>query len=448
MSRLLKIILIATICLFSINVDVNARDIKPGYSDWSEYPTNSPYEESTIQYGRKLPIEWSAWSTDNPSSFTRDYRIKDGDVKHYAYNNAQNTWYDVGAKSLYTWDFGYKALVTYAYIDVDTYKAPGVNYQAPPMQLYCDGKEIASIGVHHELDNWSPRVNHSCRYMELKMSDSSGNGRNRTAIVGTWVTTSSTWYSYVTKWGEPVDWRFDKSYDRIYGENPQIPVQRTVYSHPLTYHINYALDGGSFVGNPTYTYTVNDEVYIPSATKVGYDFLGFVDSSGKVVTKIERGTYGNITLRATYKRRPPTLYISYTYFDKEDKKIEIDELIKRVNGTAKDELDGDISKDIKVSKIVYNSNLTVNNPDCLDISNAGYVDVTFYVINSGDMRVEVTRRFYILDKGEEIEDYDSGIKIFSRYISEEFKDSLDSKSIWRISDYADVLSNAYRRCKD
>ena len=59
MSKLLKIVLIATICLFSINVDVNAKDIKPGYSDWSEYPTNSPYEESTIQYGRKLPIEWS-----------------------------------------------------------------------------------------------------------------------------------------------------------------------------------------------------------------------------------------------------------------------------------------------------------------------------------------------------------------------------------------------------
>ena len=173
-----------------------------------------------------------------------------------------------------------------------------------------------------------------------------------------------------------------------------------------------------------------------------------MDSNGNIVNKIEKGTYGDITLKATYRRRPPTLYISYTYFDKEDKKIEIDELIKRVNGTAKDELDGDISKDIKVSKIVYNSNLTVNNPDCLDISNAGYVDVTFYVINSGDMRVEVTRRFYILDKGEEIEDYDSGIKIFSRYISEEFKDSLDSKSIWRISDYADVLSNAYRKCKD
>ena len=200
MNKLLKIILVSLICLLSLSFDVNAKDVKKGYSDWSEYPTNDPYEESTVQYGRKVPIEWSAWSTDNPSSFTRDYKSKDGDINHYAYNNVQNTWHDVGPKTLYTCDFGYKSRVTYAYIDVDTYKSPGINYQAPPMQLYCDGKEIASIGIHHELDNWNPKINHSCRYMELKMSDSSGDGRNRTTIVGTWVTTTSTW---INRTGSP-----------------------------------------------------------------------------------------------------------------------------------------------------------------------------------------------------------------------------------------------------
>lgn len=446
MNKLLKILLISLICLLSLSVDIKAKAVKKGYSDWSEYPTHYPFEESSIQYGHKVPVEWSSWSSDNPSSFTRDYKSKEGDIKHYAYNNVQNTWYDVGPKTLYTWDFGYKARVTYAYIDVDTYRSgTDDNYQAPPMQLYCDGKEIASTGVHDELINWNPDVNQACRYMELKMSDSSGDGRNRTAIVGTWVTTTSTWYSYVTKWSEAFDWRFDVPYERIYGENPQLPAERNVYSHPLTYHINYDLDGGTFVGSPTYTYTVNDEVYIPSAFKNGYDFLGFVNSNGSVVSKIERGTCGDITLRATYKRRPPTLYISYTYFDREDKKIPLDELINRVNGRAKDEVDGDISKDIKVSQIVYNSGYTAYNPNYLDTSNSGYVDISFYVVNSGGIRVDLTRRYYILDKGQEISDYDSKIKIYSRYISEDFKDTLDEHSIWRNGDYASVLNEAYGR---
>ena len=170
-----------------------------------------------------------------------------------------------------------------------------------------------------------------------------------------------------------------------------------------------------------------------------------MNPNGSVVSKIERGTCGDITLRATYKRRPPTLYISYTYFDREDKKIPLDELINRVNGRAKDEVDGDISKNIKVSEITYNSGYTAYNPNYLDTSNSGYVDISFYVVNSGGIRVDLTRRYYILDKGQEISDYDSKIKIYSRYISEDFKDTLDEHSIWRNGDYASVLNEAYRR---
>lgn len=446
MARILKILLISILCLIVIPFNIKAENILPGYSEWSEKPTGSPNEVSAIQYGHKLPIEWSPLSTENPSSFTKDYKVIGQDIKHYAFDGTNRVWSDVNAKSLYTWDFGYKANVTYAYIDVDTYRGGyDDNYQAPPMQLYCDGRKIGSVGTHDVLKNWAPSLNHSCRYMELKMSDSSGGGRNRTMIVGTWITTTATFYSYVTKWSEPTDWRFEKPYKRIYGENPEIPVERTVYSHPLNYRINYDLDGGTFVGSPVYTYTVFDEVILPGANKTGYDFLGFVDSKGNIVSKIEKGTYGDITLKATYKRKPPTLYISYTYFDREDKKLPIRELIERVNGSARDELDGDISDDIKIEKIVYNANYTVNNPNSLDLSNAGYIDVTFYVLNSGNIRAEITRRFYILDKGQEIENYDSGLKIYSRYISEEFKDSLDNNSIWRTKDYVDVLFNAYRK---
>lgn len=450
MNKILKIILILIICNLCLPLKVKAQDVKPGYSPWNEYPTGDPYEESTIQYGRKVPVAWSDWSSDNPSSFTKDFKVKDGGKKYYAYNNEGKFWSDVNAKSLYTWDFGYMAKVIYAYIDVDTYRSPNYdNYQAPPLQLYCDGRQIASIGTHDVLQNWNPSINHSCRYLELKMSNNAGGGKNRTMIVGTWVTTSLTLYSYVTKWSEGQDWRFDKPYERIYGENPQIPTERKVYSHPLKYRINYELDGGTFLQEPTYEYTVNDEVSIPSVTKKGYDFIGFVDSKGNTVSKIEKGSYGDITLRATYKRRAPTLYISYTYFDCEDKKIPFDELLKRVNAKAIDELDGDISEKIKVSQIVYYpSNYVDDNPDSLDISKAGYVDISFYVVNSGDESASLTRRYYILNKGEKIDDQDVGIQIYPRYITEDFKQSLQDDSIWKEEAYADALAQAYQKYRE
>ena len=446
MSKLIKILLVTVLLVF-IPAKVSGEDVRPGYSEWSTTKSGLPGEISTIQYGRKLPIEWSSWSTDNPSSFTKDFKSKIDETPHYAYGGAGKFWSDVNAKTLYTWNFGYKANVIYAYLDVDTYRSGyDDNYEAPPLQLYCDGREIASIGKHHELANWSPSINASCSYMELKMSANPGGGRNRTVIVGTWVTTTSTLYSYVTKWNEGVDWRFSYPYERKYGENPEIPTQRNVYSHPITYRINYNLDGGEFVGTPTYTYTVNDEVYIPSAYKKGYEFLGFYDESGNLVNKINKGTYRDITLTARYKRNPPTLYIGYTYFDKDDTPISIEDLVNRVNGKALDEVDGDISKDIKVSQIVYEqSDNVVYNPSHLDISTPGCVYITFYVYNSENVKAELKRRYYILDYGQDIEDYSSDLKIYSRYIDEEFKDTLVDGSIWKESDYAYVLNEAYRR---
>ena len=446
MSKLIKIILAVSL-LILIPIKISGEDVRPGYSEWSTTQTGLPGEVSTVQYGRKLPIEWSDWSNDNPSGFTKDFKTDKGETKYFAYGDSGRFWDDVNAKSLYKWDFGYEANVIYAYLDVDTYKDKSYdNYEGPPLQLYCDGREIASVGKHHHLQNWVPSLNSTCRYMELKMSANPGDGRDKTAIVGTWVTTESTIYSYVTKWSEGVDWRFSYPYERKYGENPEIPTQRNVYSHPISYRINYNLNGGEFVGTPTYTYTVNDEVYIPSAYKKGYEFLGFYDESGNLVTKINKGTYRDITLTAKYKRNPPTLYIGYTYFDKDDTPISIDDLVKRVNGKALDEVDGDITKDIKVSQIIYEQSGNVtNNPDNLDVSLPGSVYITFYVYNSENVKAELKRKYYILDYGQDIEDYSSDLKIYSRYIDEEFKDTLVDGSIWKESDYASVLNEAYRR---
>ncbi len=436
MKKMVKFVLVILLLLVNTNI-VSGDDTLLGYSQWSETKTGIKGEISAIQYGRQVPIEWSSYSYDYPNS--RDVRVKDGGVKHYAYDNQYKIWWDVDAKSLFTWDFGYSAKVTFFYADIDTYYNVGyTNYEAPPLRLYCDGKQIASIGKHNHLENWSPSINNSCRYLELKMDSNYGNNRNRTSIVGTWATTGSTMYSYVTKWSNGRDWRFDKPYTRIYGENPEIPVSRIVYCHPITYSISYDLDGGEFVGEPIYSYTVLDDIDLPRASKLGYEFLGWYQNDRKI-DHISKGSTGDLKLVAKYKRKPPVLYVGYTSFMVDENKISIDEVIKMVKASAMDELDGDISENIKVSYIEYDDGNKVSNPNELDVSKKGYFNIEFYVLNSGDIKASVKRKYYILGDGEVVDPYSDELKIYARYIDEEYLDTLPFNSIWQDDDYYEEL---------
>lgn len=437
MKKIINFVLVALLLLVNVK-GVYSENTLVGYSQWSEEETHIKGEISAIQYGRKVPVEWSDYSYDYPDS--KDVRVKDGGIKHYAYDNQYKIWEDVDEKILFTWDFGYSTKVTYFYADVDTYYNVGyTNYEAPPLKLYCDGEEIASIGKHDHLENWNPSINSSCRYLQLKMESNYGNNRNRTSIVGTWATTGSTMYAYVTKWSDGKDWRFDKAYTRIYGENPEIPVSRIVYCHPLTYNISYDLDGGDFIGEPIYTYTVLDEANLPSASKLGYEFLGWYDENDKQIEQISKGSIGDKKLLAKYKRKPPTLYVGYTSFIVDEETIKIADVIDKVKASAMDELDGDISKDIKISSIEYDDERRIDNPSELDVSKKGYVYIEFYVLNSGDIKASVKRKYYILGEGETIDSYSDELKIYPRYISEEYLYTLPSDSIWLEDDYYSEL---------
>lgn len=441
MKKIVKLVILTLFILFNKNV-IYGEDNLPGYSDWDLNETNEEGEISATQYGRKVPIEWSEYSYDYPSS--KDMRTKDGGVKHYAYENQYKIWWDVDEKVLFTWDFGYSARVTFFYADVDTYYNIGYsNYEAPPLKLYCDGKEIASIGKHDHLENWSPSINTSCRYLELKMMSNYGDNRNRTSIVGTWATTGSTMYSYVTKWSEGRDWRFNNSYQRVYGENPQIPVTRTVYSRPIVYSINYDLDGGEFAGEPIYSYTVLHEVNLPKASKLGYEFLGWYDDNDKKIDYIPKGSYGNLNLHAKYKRKPPVLYIGYVTFKQSEEGLDIPKVLELVKASAMDELDKDISDNIKISYFEYDDQRVVENPEVLDISKKGYVYIEFYVVNSGDIKASIKRKYYILGDGEVIDPYSDNLKIYSRYISEDYLNTLAADSIWQNVDYLDELRKIF-----
>lgn len=69
----------------------------------------------------------------------------------------------------------------------------------------------------------------------------------------------------------------------------------------VNYNINYDLDGGvNAEANPA-TYTVNDEVVLAEPTRNNCEFLGWVDAEGNPVTKIEKGSVGDVTVKASWK---------------------------------------------------------------------------------------------------------------------------------------------------
>ena len=447
MKKYLEIIIII-IFIFSFPFDVLGEDTLPGYSEWTTEEKDDETKVEAIQYGRQVPLKWSSWRVKKPDK--TDVKSMEGGVKYHAYDGKNMKWDNADAKTLYTWDFTASSRITYFYADVDTYHgADYTKYEGPPLQLYCDGTMIASTGRHDYLKNWNPDIDVSCRYLELRMSTNNGDGRDKTSIVGTWATRYTTLYAYVTKWSDGTDWRFDEPYERIYGgENPQIPCERTVYSYLLTYQINYDLAGGEFLSDATYSYTVFDEVVIPDAYKMGYDFLGFYDDNGNKVTKIEKGSYGDLNLTAKYERKMPSIYVGYTYFLKEDKKITDEELLKLVNAKAVDELEGDISSNIDINYIDYESrNIITYFPSYLDISKEGSILINFYVKNSDGVMATIERRYYILGMGENIENYSDNIKIYTRYISEEYIDTLDPNSIWKETDYQEILNKAFTKVR-
>ena len=449
MKKYLEIIILI-VSIFFFPFEVLGEDTLPGYSDWTTEEKDDENKVEATQYGRQVALEWSSWQSSKPDS--EDFKSKETSIKYralYGYS-VSHKWEDASAKTLFTWDFVYDSKITTIHADVDTYYYPSyTKYSAPALQLYCDGVLVASTERHNRYKNWDPEVNATCRYLELRMSADDDEGRNMTSIAGTYAMKLATSYAYVTKWSEGTDWRLNEEYERIYGgENPQIPVSRKVYSYPLTYQINYDLDGGEFLEGATYSYTIFDEVVIPVAYKKGYDFLGFYDDSSNKVTKIEKGSYGDLNLTAKYERKMPSIYVGYTYFKKEDRKIDNEELLKLVNAKAIDELEGDISSEIKVDFITYeDKNVTVFNPSYLDISEEGNILIKFYVRNSDGVVASVERKYHILGLGENIENYSDNIKIYTRYISEEYVDTLDSNSIWKEADYQEILNKAFAKIR-
>ena len=86
------------------------------------------------------------------------------------------------------------------------------------------------------------------------------------------------------------------------------------------------------------------------------------------------------------------------------------------NVTAEDELDGDITKNVTVSYIIYEkSDTRIDDPSYLDVSERQAVTICFKVTNSGGKSASIKKKYYILGKGEELEKSED-VMIYSRYI--------------------------------
>lgn len=77
------------------------------------------------------------------------------------------------------------------------------------------------------------------------------------------------------------------------------------YIHtPIVYTITYNLNGGgwnSITGMATYTIEMETDYTLPTASKTGYDFLGW-DENGVTYSKVGRSTYGNRIFKALFKK--------------------------------------------------------------------------------------------------------------------------------------------------
>lgn len=89
-------------------------------------------------------------------------------------------------------------------------------------------------------------------------------------------------------------------YETVSGST-QKNVSLTAKWNIVSYVINYEYDGGTQVDNPT-SYTIEDEIVLIASEKDGYDFDGWFNGENKT-EKIEKGSYGDITLTAHWTKR-------------------------------------------------------------------------------------------------------------------------------------------------
>lgn len=99
-----------------------------------------------------------------------------------------------------------------------------------------------------------------------------------------------------------------KAYKEIYGSNEF--VEEILNS---CFEINYNLNGGTLPSNEPISYTILDEVILPTPEKTGYDFLGWYSNSnfsGNKISSISKGQTEDLTLYAKWEKSTITYVLN------------------------------------------------------------------------------------------------------------------------------------------
>jgi len=217
----LTLAFLLTVNITAVNHKAKAQDRLPGYSEWSTTPTGEEGEISSKLYGYKDAIAYSDQGSESMPgdgfyTTTSKWRM--------------TTW----GSCICQWNLNDYCLDTgqTCWQDgagVTTYKCKNGPYYSYADSNTCGGDKTCSA-------------------------------------------TQITIYYPVSEWGEEQGWRMDTPYEKT---NSRMPLEATVYSHPLTYTIT--LDDGQVI-------KIKHGQTLPSIkvpTRKGYIFKGFFDEQGR-----------------------------------------------------------------------------------------------------------------------------------------------------------------------
>lgn len=69
---------------------------------------------------------------------------------------------------------------------------------------------------------------------------------------------------------------------------------------PIEYKFTYSLNGGTFVSDYPLTYTIEDDFDLPLAYKKGYTSTGWLTKDNRLISRIDKGSYGDLYLTAQW----------------------------------------------------------------------------------------------------------------------------------------------------
>lgn len=104
---------------------------------------------------------------------------------------------------------------------------------------------------------------------------------------------------------------------------PDANVTVKIYFEPVTYIINYAVEENVFSSSPTRSYTIEDEVTnLAAPIKNGYNFDGWYNEPELInrITKINKGTTGDITLYPKFSIKNYTITYHIDEFTENENK--------------------------------------------------------------------------------------------------------------------------------